>query len=90
MSVLVLAREVERGLRPLDVLRDLDGIAKLISLAFAEDMARDGSNVAHDLALLAMSSPFLWTLRRVESRGARRVRRLRVARGRWRSSATSP
>jgi ribosomal protein S18 acetylase RimI-like enzyme len=69
MSVLVLARESEReqGLRPLDVLRDMDGISRLIELAFADDMAQDGSGVRNDLALLSATSPLLWVMRNISS-----------------------
>jgi ribosomal protein S18 acetylase RimI-like enzyme len=69
MSVVVLQRESEReqGLRPLDVLRDMDGIARLIDVAFAEDMAQDGAGVRNDLAILSATSPLLWVLRNVSS-----------------------
>ena len=69
MSVLVLARESEQeqGLRPLDVLRDIDGIARLIDLAFAEDMAQDGAGVRNELAILSATSPLLWVLRNISS-----------------------
>lgn len=69
MSVLVLERDIERddGLRPLDVLRDLDGIGHLIDLAFAEDMAQDGASIHSDLAVLAATSPLLWLLRNISS-----------------------
>jgi len=67
MGVLVLGRETEReqGLRPLDVLRDLNGIGKLIDIAFADDIAVDGSQFLQDLAFLTAISPAMWALRRI-------------------------
>ncbi len=69
MSVLVLGRETEQdhGLRPLDVLRDLDGVGKLIDIAFAEDIAIDGSQFLQDLTFLSLTSPAMWALRRISA-----------------------
>ncbi len=69
MTVLVLERDIERdgGLRPLDVLRDLDGVGHLIDVTFAEDMAQDGASVHSDLAMLSATSPLLWLLRNISS-----------------------
>lgn len=67
MSVLVLGRESDdkNGPRPMDVVRDLDGISRLIDLVFAEDIAVDGWQFQRDLAMLSAASPFLWGLRRI-------------------------
>lgn len=67
MGVLVLNRESEQesGLRALDVLHDLDGVGRLIDIAFAEDIAREGSDLRRDLLLLMAASPLLWALRRI-------------------------
>lgn len=69
MGVLVLGRETEQhqGPRPLDILRDLDGVARLIEIAFAEDIARDGAALQRDLGILSAASPALWVLRRISS-----------------------
>ncbi len=67
MSVLVLTREAEEqnGPRPMDIMRDMDGISRLIDLVFAEDIAMDPGQFKRDLAMLAAASPLLWGLRRV-------------------------
>jgi len=67
VAVLEQAAEREQGIRPLDILRDLDGVGQLIDLVFADDIARDGANLQRDLALLTAVSPFLWVLRRVSA-----------------------
>jgi ribosomal protein S18 acetylase RimI-like enzyme len=69
MSVLILGRDTdyEQGPRPLDVLRDLDGMARLLDIAFGEDMASEGSPLRRDLAILAMASPAVWVLRRLSA-----------------------
>jgi ribosomal protein S18 acetylase RimI-like enzyme len=69
MGVLVLGREreEERGLRPLDVLRDLDGIGRLIDIAFADDIAQEGSQFLQELTFLTIASPAMWALRRISA-----------------------
>jgi GNAT superfamily N-acetyltransferase len=67
VGILVLSRDIEpeHGPRPLDVMRDLDGIGRLIDIAFAGDMGRDGAAVRRDLALLMAASPLMWGLRTI-------------------------
>ena len=64
MGILVLSRdaEPEHGPRPLNIMRDLDEIGRLINIAFADDLLRDGAAVRRDLALLTAASPFVWGL----------------------------
>jgi ribosomal protein S18 acetylase RimI-like enzyme len=65
VGILVLSRdaEPEHGPRPLDIMRDLDDIGRLINIAFADDLLRDGAAVRRDLALLTAASPLVWGLR---------------------------
>ncbi len=69
MGVLVLNREAkqERGLRPLDILRDLSGISQLVGSVFADDITREGAQIERDLFLLTLTSPFLWVLGRIST-----------------------
>jgi GNAT superfamily N-acetyltransferase len=69
MGVLVIprAREEQDGPRPMDVVRDMDGIGRLIDLVFADDIAIEGRQLQRDLAIMAAASPLLWGLRRVSA-----------------------
>ena len=69
MGVLVLGREAEQrqGLRPLDILRDLHGVGRLIDVAFADDIAQEGSQFLQDLSILTVLSPAMWALRRISA-----------------------
>ena len=53
-----------RGLRPLDVGRDLRGVVTLLEQVFGRGMETELSEVAHDFQLLIYLSPFLWALER--------------------------
>lgn len=61
MAVLARQRAGEYfGLRPLDPMRDLRGIADLIEEAFANDLDRSGQNALRELRWLGRLKPVLW------------------------------
>jgi GNAT superfamily N-acetyltransferase len=61
MAVLAGRRSEERfGLRPMDPLKDLRGVADLIETAFASDLDRSGQNALQELRWLSRLKPVLW------------------------------
>lgn len=48
------------GLRPMDPMRDLQGVADLIEEAFADDLDRSGQNALQELRWLSRLKPILW------------------------------
>jgi len=61
MAVLASRRQEEYfGLRPMDPMRDLRGVADLIEEAFANDLDRAGQNALKELRLLSRLKPVLW------------------------------
>ncbi len=52
------------GLRPMDPARDLAAIARVIEVAFSEELSPGGHLVMRDLYLLNTLSPLLWVLSR--------------------------
>ena len=48
------------GLRPMDPMRDLRGVADLIEEAFAHDLDRSGQNALQELRWLSRLKPVLW------------------------------
>jgi ribosomal protein S18 acetylase RimI-like enzyme len=48
------------GLRPLDPMKDLRGVADLIEEAFAHDLDRSGQNALQELRWLSRLKPILW------------------------------
>ncbi len=61
MAVLARRRAEEFfGLRPMDPMRDLRGVADLIEDAFADDLDRSGQNALQELRWLSRLKPVLW------------------------------
>ncbi len=60
MAVLARSRTQYFGLRPLDPLKDLRGVADLIEEAFADDLDRSGQNALRELRWLSYMKPVLW------------------------------
>lgn len=61
MAVLASRRQEEYfGLRPMDPMKDLRGVADLIEEAFANDLDRSGQNALKELRLLSRLKPVLW------------------------------
>ena len=61
MAVLASRRSEEYfGLRPMDPMRDLRGVADLIELAFASDLDRSGQSALQELRWLSRLKPVLW------------------------------
>lgn len=54
-----------RGVRPMDPMRDLNDIAHLIEIAFADDMRYGGQQIMRDLRMLHRLRPLLWALQTV-------------------------
>lgn len=57
-------RRSSRGLRPLDVGRDLRGVATLLDQVFGQGMEMGIGQVAGDLRLMSYLSPLFWALER--------------------------
>jgi ribosomal protein S18 acetylase RimI-like enzyme len=61
MAVLARRRTEEFfGLRPMDPMKDLRGVADLIEEAFADDLDRSGQNALQELRWLSRLKPVLW------------------------------
>ncbi len=60
MAVLTRARTQHFGLRPMDPMRDLRGVADLIEEAFADDLDRSGQSALRELRWLSYLKPILW------------------------------
>ncbi len=60
MAVLAHARKEYFGLRPMDPMKDLKGVADLIEEAFAHDLDRSGQNALRELRWLSRLKPVLW------------------------------
>ena len=60
MAVLAQSRKEHFGLRPMDPLKDLKGVADLIEEAFAADLDRSGQNALRELRWLSRLKPLLW------------------------------
>ena len=61
MAVLAGRRNEEYfGLRPMDPMKDLRGVADLIEEAFASDLDRSGQNALQELRWLSRLKPILW------------------------------
>lgn len=56
------ARKIERGLRPVDVRRDLGGIASLMELCFGSDLDAGGRYAVGEMRALSRTGPLLWLL----------------------------
>ncbi len=52
------------GLRPMDPARDLQGIAHVIEVAFADELSPGGHVIMRDLRLLHTMRPFIWLFSR--------------------------
>ncbi len=67
MGVLALPRErsSERGLRPLNVLTDLDAVSRLLDIVFGQEATHGDSRIHQDLQALMAVSPMLWLLGRI-------------------------
>jgi ribosomal protein S18 acetylase RimI-like enzyme len=61
MAVLTQSRAKEYfGLRPMDPMKDLRGVADLIEEAFAHDLDRSGKSALQELRWLSRLKPILW------------------------------
>lgn len=60
MAVLTHPRTQHFGLRPMDPMRDLRGVADLIEEAFADDLDRSGQSALRELRWLSYLKPILW------------------------------
>jgi len=61
MAVLARRRSEQFfGLRPMDPMKDLRGVADLIEEAFADDLDRAGQNALQELRWLSRLTPILW------------------------------
>ncbi|GAB4411766.1 MAG: hypothetical protein Fur0044_05910 [Anaerolineae bacterium] len=60
MAVIARSRTQSFGLRPMDPLKDLRGVADLIEEAFADDLDRSGQSALRELRWLSYMKPILW------------------------------
>jgi ribosomal protein S18 acetylase RimI-like enzyme len=60
MAVLAHTRNEYFGLRPMDPMKDLAGVADLIEEAFADDLDRSGQSALRELRWLSRIKPILW------------------------------
>lgn len=60
MAVLARSETEHFGLRPMDPMRDLAGVADLIEEAFADDLDRSGQSALRELRWLSRLKPILW------------------------------
>lgn len=60
MAVIARSRTQPFGLRPMDPLKDLRGVANLIEEAFADDLDRSGQSALRELRWLSYLKPILW------------------------------
>jgi hypothetical protein len=59
-AVLAQSRTEYFGLRSMDPMRDLGGVADLIEEAFATELDHSGQNALRELRLLSRMKPILW------------------------------
>lgn len=59
-AVLVRSRNEHFGLRPMDPMQDLRGVADLIEKAFARELDRSGHSALRELRWLSRLRPLLW------------------------------
>ena len=67
MAVLTHSRTQHFGLRPMDPLKDLGGVADLIEEAFASELDRSGQSALQELRWLSRLKPVLWWMVYVSS-----------------------
>lgn len=60
MAVLARSGTEHFGLRPMDPMKDLGGVANLIEEAFADDLDRAGQSALRELRWLSRFKPILW------------------------------
>lgn len=60
MAVLARSETEHFGLRPMDPMKDLAGVADLIEEAFADDLDRSGQSALRELRWLSRLKPILW------------------------------
>lgn len=60
MAAITRSRTQSFGLRPMDPLKDLRGVADLIEEAFADDLDRSGQSALRELRWLSYMKPLLW------------------------------
>lgn len=60
MAVLTHSSTNYFGLRPMDPIKDLEGVADLIEEAFADDLDRSGQSALQELRWLSRLKPVLW------------------------------
>ena len=59
-AVLARSRNEHFGLRPMDPMKDLRGVADLIETAFASELDRSGQSALRELRWLSRLKPILW------------------------------
>jgi ribosomal protein S18 acetylase RimI-like enzyme len=59
-AIIARSRNESFGLRPMDPMRDLQGVADLIEVAFASELDRSGQSALRELRWLSRLKPILW------------------------------
>jgi GNAT superfamily N-acetyltransferase len=59
-AILAHSRSEHFGLRPMDPMKDLGGVADLIEASFANDLDRSGQSALRELRWLSRFKPMLW------------------------------
>ncbi len=62
MTAVAAAPSMEECLRPVDVRRDLPGIAQLVELCFGDTLDESGRAAIHEMRALSRAGPLLWLL----------------------------
>ena len=62
MTTLAVSPSMEEGLRPVDVRRDLLGIAHLVEMCFGDMLDESGRAAIREMRALSRSGPLLWLL----------------------------
>ena len=62
MIALAATPNLEESLRPVDVRRDLAGIAQLVELCFGDTLDESGRAAIHEMRALSRAGPLLWLL----------------------------
>ena len=60
MTTILFSRIPDQGLRPLDLRRDLSGVAALMNICFGSGLDAQGRGAVREMEWLSHSGPFLW------------------------------
>lgn len=62
MTSIFFSRSITQGLRPLDLRRDLAGVASLMNICFGAKLDAQGRSAVREMEWLSHTGPFLWLI----------------------------